>query len=199
MNPSWHWRRTVLAVAIPPLLVSLACASQAASPPTMSPDCEMDFNPTEADLDYVLSFPGRTFATGDWERSFSVNPSRATATWLSDELAAVAYIDYLIYGCGYTSDDLAEYYSEESFRSIIFAGYSALEPVAKCNVPEGDLTLHQFTGRSDDTDYSIDFWTLLRGDTRILDMTLALPADSSDQLDAYAATLFPRLPSCPND
>ncbi len=197
MNSSWQRRRCLLVLVMAPVLASLACVSQTASPPTISPDCEQDFNPTEADLDYVLSFPGRTFATGDWKRSFTVNPSRTTATWLSDGRSGVAYIDYLVYGCGYTPEDLAQSYSEDNFRSVIFADYSALQQVAKCESPDGLLTLYQFAGQFDGSDYSIDFWVLLRGDTRILNLTLALPTASKAQLDELAASLFPQLSSCP--
>jgi hypothetical protein len=190
---------TVLALLLAPLLASLACASQAAAPPQISPDCEVDVNPTEADLDYILSFPGRTFEAGDWERSFTANPSRASVTWLSEELSAVAYIDYLIYGCGYTSEELAEYHSEENFRSILFADYAGFRQVAKCESPQEHLTLYQFTGQFDGTDYSIDFWVLGHGETRVLDFTLALPAAAQDQRETFAASLFPQLPSCSND
>lgn len=55
-----------------------------------------------------------------WKSSYSVNPYRIHVTWISDDLQAVAYEEYLIYNCGLKEADVDAYYSDENFEQVIF-------------------------------------------------------------------------------
>jgi len=59
--------------------------------------------------------------------------------------SALAYLEYLVYNCGYTQADLNTYFSERNFKEVIFRDYQNLQRKAQCADDEAKLTLHEFT------------------------------------------------------
>jgi hypothetical protein len=179
------------------LLGIVACSTTGPAPaPTIAPDCESHVNPTEDDLDYVLGFPGTAFDGPGWDRSFTVEPLRVTATWLDEDQGGLGYIDYLVYSCGLARDDLDEYASEDVLYTVLFADYQDVSRLTSCTSEDGTVTLQEIAGGFEGTDYRIRYWIMPRGETRLLTMTLAMPSDLLSSLDDYASKVFPQLPSC---
>jgi len=174
----------------------LSCRFLAQKPLSIPGDCESATEPTEQDVEYVLGFAGNTFESSDWQRSYTVAPDRASVTWLNHGEGTVAFLEYLIYSCGYTQADMDDHFSEQNFEDIIFRDYENLQSIATCTDIEGDLTLHEFTAEVHETDYVIRFWIKLDSKTRVLDMMIVFPEVSETELDKYAREVFPELSSC---
>jgi hypothetical protein len=168
--------------------------------PTPSPtpsDCSTQTEPTEQDVNYALTFSGNIFETDDWQRSHTVASMRTSVTWLNDSVGALAYLEYLIYSCGYDQDDIEKYYSEQNFQEVIFSGnYQNMQRIAQCTDVTGELTLHEFRGVWQDEEYLFRMWVKLDNRTRVLSLLLVFPENSSDLLDKYSIKNFPTLDSC---
>jgi len=175
---------------------ALSCRPSTQTPVSIPGDCESAVEPTEQDVKYALGFAENTFESSDWQRSYAVAPDRVSVTWLNHDEGAVAFLEYLIYRCGYTQADVDDHFSEQNFKDIIFSDYENPQSIAACTDIGGDLTLHEFTAEIHETDYVIRFWIKLDSRTRVLDMMVVFPEASEAELDKYAKKVFPELSSC---
>jgi hypothetical protein len=178
------------------LILLLACRFGFAAPTPTPEDCRVSTDPTEQDVQYALAFTGSTFETNDWKRSYTVETFRVSITWLNDAEGALAYLERLIYSCGYNQTDMENYYSEENFTKVIFRDYQEVTRQARCSNKEDELTLYEFTAQSQGQDYLIRYWVKLDSTTRVLTMLLAFPIKSKELLDKYAKEVFPTLSAC---
>lgn len=152
--------------------------------------------------DYTLrdEWRVRTFALGvfgapHWNETYATQPYHVMRTWLSETYNAVVFVDYLIYNCGHTPADLANYFSDESFKTQILKDYQEAEQITVC--ADGDTTLYVYTARLHENDYLTYTWVMPEGKYRVLDVFMAFPVGKQDVMSEYARRLFPNLPSCP--
>jgi hypothetical protein len=150
--------------------------------------------PTEEDIDKILSFGTDLFESDNWVRSYTVEPYKITLTRHNDVDFAVAYTEYLVYTCGYGQTELNEYFSPEGFN-IVFQGYESYSQAGFCEAP--DLALYEFDLVDEGADYISHYWVEQTDDTHVLVMMLVFPKGSAAQLEEYSTRLFPALPSCP--
>lgn len=196
--------KKILPVLILVLLLS-ACApspSATATPtpaPTMPPPpveeagC-ISSQPTQADIDRALAYTGGVFSAPDWERSYTVEDSRVAVTWFGNTVSAVAFLEVLIFPCGYEEIDLDYFYGDENW-DIIFANYQQYQQVAECRADDGSR-LYQFQAVDQGFDYDISYWSKNDTDTRVITMMIVLPVGSDALMKEYAYSLFPTLQSC---
>ncbi|MBN2007039.1 MAG: hypothetical protein JXA21_27055 [Anaerolineae bacterium] len=158
--------------------------------------CGQSREPSEKDVKFLLGFTGDTFASDEWQRSYSAEDLRATVTWANDLEGGVAYAEYLLYNCGYTQNDLDLYFTEQNFKDIIFREYQNVQLVTNCATEDASLTLYEFSAIWEDEPYSLRYWVKLDSQTRVLTMMLAFPGSSIALMDHYAGVLFPNLQAC---
>jgi len=174
----------------------LSCRFLPQTPLSIPNDSDSATEPTRQDVEYVLGFPGNTFESSDWQRSYTVQSDRVSVTWLNDGEGALAFLDYLVYSQGYAQADVDDYFSEQNFEDILLRDYENPRRIATCTDAEGDLTLHEFAAEVNETDYVIRFWIRLDSTTRVLNMMIVFPEASEAKLDRYARQVFPELSSC---
>ena len=148
--------------------------------------------PTEQDINAILSFHKKTFDKSGWERSYAVMPNRVAVTWLHNEFGGLAYFENLLYNCGGAYDYIDEYLSKDSF-AIILEDYDSYEETAYCQV--GGLRLHQFDVLNQGQPYQIRYWADPQSDTRVYVTMLVFPIDNP-HMDEYAKSLNPQLIEC---
>lgn len=178
------------------IVAILSCKPGLWGTPAIPVDCKEVVDPTPKDVEYVLEFTGDTFTSAGWERSYTVGDQRASVTWLKNAESALAYLEYLVYNCGYTQADLNTYFSERNFKEVIFRDYQNLQRQAQCANDDAGLTLHEFTAVWQEKDYRIRYWVKLDSDTRVLTLMLTFPEKAEPSLDRYAKDIFPALSSC---
>lgn len=142
----------------------------------------------------VQMFASGIFERPVWTESFSSSPSRVTKTWLSSDLNAVNYLEYLVYNCGYKQADVETYYSDENFRTNIFQNYQNVKKTAECS--KNDLKHYEFTGSYKETKYLLYYWVKQDSDSRILGFMMAFPQTKTDDLKTYAQRVYPDLAVC---
>jgi hypothetical protein len=162
--------------------------------PTLEPVCISD-EPTQEDIDRGLAFTGNIFASPEWERSYAVMDGRVGVTWYNDTLGAVAYLEVLIFPCGYEEPDLDAYFSDENWE-VIFENYDGYEIVSECKMNNG-LQLYEVGASNMGFDYYINYWVRNDADTRVVTMMMTFPVESTDLLDEYSSRIFPTLSTCP--
>ncbi len=189
------------------LLLLSACAPAATptpvptpAPPTVPPlsveeaSC-ISSQPTQADIDRALAYAGGVFTAPDWERSYTVEDSRVAVTWFGNTVSAVAFLEALIFPCGYEEIDLDYFFGDENW-DIIFGNYQQYQRVDECRADDG-FRLYQFRAVDQDYDYDISYWSKNDTDTRVITMMIVLPVGSDALMEEYAYSLFPTLQSCP--
>lgn len=67
---------------------------------------------------------GKLFERLDWQRSYTVAEGRVTVTWFSETLAAVGFLEALIFPCGYEELDTDYYFNVDNWTL-----YSAITKV----------------------------------------------------------------------
>lgn len=139
-------------------------------------------------------FASGVFARPTWTESFSSTPERVTKTWLSNDLSAVSYLEYIMYNCGLAQNDIETYYSDKNFEKAIFQNYQNVEKTAECH--RDQLRHFEFTSTYNSTDYLMYYWAQPDGNTRVLGFMLAFPVTEKDQLKQYASRIYPSLTSC---
>ena len=142
----------------------------------------------------VREYAPGVFPSSDWNESFAIEPYRVTRTWIGKENGAITRLAYLLYNCGYSDADLATYYSEENFETVIFRDYQNPTRLATCSL--GQHTLYIYSARFNDLEYVIHDWVTQDGKKHVLDLFMAFPADQQEQLTSYSEKLYPQLPSC---
>lgn len=149
---------------------------------------------TEADINYAYSFAEKTLTSEHWERELRTGSDRVMVTWTGFDLGSIAFLDYRLYPTGYTEEMLAEYYSDASFSEILFIGYDNLSAITECQ--KDTLRLYELGASFEGRDYLIRKWVDLKEEDRMTDFALVFLASTPDDLDAYAESIFPSLPSC---
>jgi len=158
-----------------------------------SPGC-ISPEPTQDDIDRALSFTGKIFDIGGWERSYSVAETRVAATWLNNQLGSVAYLEALIFHCGYEEIDIENYFDDENWL-IIFENYESFELTDEC-VGKNGLRLYQFDAADQGSDYFIKYWVQPDTDHRVIIMMMTFPFQNIAILEDYSYRLFPTLTMC---
>jgi hypothetical protein len=163
--------------------------------PTVTPAC-ISPEPTQADIDRALDYTGALFKSDEWERSYSVMESRVGVTWMNNSIGAVAYLEALIFSCGYEEPDVDAYFSPETW-DVIFQYYDDYEIVSECRTDNG-LRLYEVDATNAGFEYDIRYWARNDTDNRVITMMMTFPVGTEDLLDDYATRLFPPLPDCNN-
>mgnify|MGYP000870219550 CR=1 FL=1 len=158
-----------------------------------TPAC-IDSVPTQADIDRAISFPGRFFDVGGWERTYTVASDKVVASWYNASIPAIVNLEALVFPCGYEDLDLDAYFNDEGW-SIIFGNYQSYEYVNECRDDRG-LRLYNFVAVDQGVAYNVRYWVVNDTPTRVLSFMAVLP-DSSTQMDEIAYAVFPQLQSCP--
>lgn len=195
----------LLAVVI--VLLISACAPGTATPanelqPSAANDPSVEqatpacisSEPTDADIDRALTYTKELFSGPEWERSYTVGGGRVSVTWANATDAAIAYSEALIFPCSYEEPDLNNFFSGENWN-VIFGNYESYQSVAECRTNDG-LRLYQFSAIEEGFNYAINYWVENDTETRVMDMMIVFPAESTELIDEYSANLFPELTSC---
>ena len=142
------------------------------------------------------TYTGDIFQTKDWKRVYTVGDQRVSITWDHKTLSALAYMEYLVWDCGYTQDDLGSYFSQSNFKNVFFSSYQSPVEQNRCSGENG-LTLYEYTATYQGEAYSIRYWSRLESPTRILTLMLSFPTKDKVVQDKFANQLFPKLVACP--
>jgi hypothetical protein len=185
------WKTALTSLACAGLILTAGCALQdQAAPPTPTP-CPAP--PIQQDIDAALNFANGIFEPERWKLTQDQAPFIIHLLWLQQDGGGVAHQEYLLYDCGYTPDDLDNYFSEDNFN-VILSGYEDWQSTTRC---EADgITLYEFDLIYEGGDYLMRYWIKPLSDTRVLDLSLAFPAADVNLMNAYAVRLFPQLSSC---
>jgi len=161
--------------------------------PTVTAAC-ISSQPTQADIDRALSFTAQNFVAAEWERSYSVADTRVAVTWSNATQGAAAYLEALLFPCGYEEPDLNAYFSEANWQTI-FANYESYLLLSECRNDNG-LRLYEFSAQSGGLEYAVSYWVKNDTDARVIVLMLIFPKESRAALSAYGAQIFPQLPNC---
>jgi hypothetical protein len=157
-------------------------------------DAECPITPaTEADFEQSAAIGEGVFDEDLWRFETMEHQALISVGWFRDDIVAFAHSQYLMYNCGYTDDELAEFYGAENME-VMLGGYDTWEQTASCKA--GDIELREYNLTLDGGDYISRFWIEPLSDTRVRDMRLDFPADQGDEMDEYAQKLYPQLASC---
>lgn len=176
-------------------LLCFACigAGLVANSMNLADDCKQR-GPSWVDDFNVQTYSKGVFKRDIWKETFTNSPDRATMTWTSDSLNAVAYLDNTVYECGFGSTYLEDNFNDSNFKTVIYNTYQNVERVSECS--KDDLHLYIYTGQYKGTDYEMYFWTQANGKTRWLSFSMAFPTSNQAQLKDYAEKMHPELSSC---
>ena len=175
------------------LCLSLLVAGLLVNSVGISSDCKTK-NSSILDVIRVQTFAPGIFGRDVWSESYTSSPDRVTMTWLSNNLNAVAYVEYLVYSCGYTQKDVDTYFSEDNFKSTLFKDYQDVTKTAECS--KDDLRHYEFRGKFSGIHYLMVYWVKPENGNRILDFMMAFPVEKQDELKKVATQLYPQLPAC---
>lgn len=144
----------------------------------------------EADM---LALVEGVFDPSEWSLELSTAESKNVATWRSDATGALVFMEYLHYDCGVTEAQIDEYYSPEGFDTL-FLNYETHAQTAACRV--GALRLYEFDAVFGGSDYHTLYYVEQVSPTRVVGVDMIFPAAYRAKQAAYAARLYPELPSC---
>ena len=161
--------------------------------PTVTPAC-ISPEPQQEDIDRAIGLTGQLFEQDDWEQSYTVSEDRVSVSWFSNSLASVAFLEVLVFPCGYEEPDLNDYFTDENWENV-FANYEDYELVTECRSDIG-LRLYEFDVVSDGAPYLVNYWVSNDTSTRIITFMMIVPDDSFDLLDEYGYSIFPQLSNC---
>jgi hypothetical protein len=159
--------------------------------PTVTPAC-ISPEPTQDDIDRALGFTGPLF--DDWERSYTVSEDRVSVSWFSNSLGAVAFMEVLIFPCGYEEPDLNNYFNDENWANV-FANYQSYTPINECRSDIG-LRLYEFSAVSVDVPYMVRYWVMNDTNNRVISFMLLMAGESFAGIDSIGYSLFPQLSNC---
>lgn len=188
---------TLVLFMLIPVLLSCGMPGRrmpASTLPAKTSDACVSPQPTQEDIDRVLSHAGGEIDPSEWERSFFVSEYRVAVTWSNTPLGAIIYLEALIFPCGYEETDLENYFNDENWKTI-FLDYESHDLTAQCRAGNR-LWLYQFTAANQGFDYNVHYWVERDTDTRVITTMLVFPLGSESLLDEYAARLFPDLATC---
>ena len=182
------------------LAVILSIFPAACAPVTAAPQSEVatdecgPIEPTDKDLQYVMSFGQEIFSSKDWIKSYTVEPYKISLSRHNDALNAISYIEYLIYTCGYSQANLNNYFNDQGFN-VIFGGYESHTLAKFCE--KKSLALYEYDLVNNGADYVAHYWVKQDTETRVLVVMIVLPKDNPTLMNQYSQKLFPDLTSCP--
>jgi hypothetical protein len=191
------FRSTCTLIGLFAILFALsACTLPDFSSQKPKPDCNKAADPTDQDVKKALAYTGDIFLTSNWKRLYTVGNQRVAITWHHNSLDALAYLEYLVWDCGYTQSDLDIYFSESSFKNGFFKAYDNPVEVKHCTGDNG-LSLYEYSAAYQGEAYSILYWSKLESPIRILTLMLSFPTKDKAAQDQLASRLFPKLVACP--
>jgi hypothetical protein len=150
--------------------------------------------PGEEDVEIALDHGGDVFDPAEWEGSHVVNEDSVSVTWQNIPLSALAFIQVIIFPCGYEEPDLNHFFNDEHWEAL-FANYDSYEMIDECRSEQG-LRLYELEAVSQEVDYNIRYWSENDTNERIITTMLTFPFGSEDVMDEYSIALFPELPNC---
>ena len=178
------------------LLALSACSLTDSSNQKPKPNCSKTADPTDQDVKKALAYTGDIFQNSNWKRIYTVGNQRVAITWNHNTLDALAYLEYLVWDCGYTQAALDSYFSQSNFKEVFFSAYQNPVELKRCTGADG-LSLYEYSANYKDQDYSIRYWSKLVSPTRILTLELSFPTKNKAAQDQLATQLFPQLVTCP--
>lgn len=161
---------------------------------TLTPVC-ISAQPTQADIDRALMFTGAAFSAAEWERSYTVSENRVSVSWLNNSQGALAYLEVLIFPCGYEEPDIDNYFSDENWK-LIFQSYENHTSTSPMCRTDSGLRLYEFKAASGGNDYDIRYWVQNDTDNRVISLMFVTPAGNEAMMNDFASRLFPRLSTC---
>jgi hypothetical protein len=129
-----------------------------------------------------------------WIASANEDVARTTATFRSDKLGAVAYVDYLHFDKGLKAEEVDAVFNDAWFKGTL-ANYDAWRRIVTCKL-EGDVTLHEFNVEKSQNKYAMRYWIQPVSQTRTVAIFLVFPISDTGNMDAYAQRLFPDASTC---
>lgn len=174
------------------LILAWGCAPKPYAVPT--DECG-PVEPSDQDVRFALDFGKDMFVGEEWVKSYTVDPYRVSVTHQNESLSAIAYVEYLMFNCGYGQAELDEYFNDEGF-SIVYGNYESYTLSSFCEID--NLALFEYDLVDSGIQYSSRYWVKQESDTRILVAMLVFPTTDQTQLNGYAARLFPNLVTCKN-
>ncbi|HET7144175.1 MAG TPA: hypothetical protein VFI68_09170 [Anaerolineales bacterium] len=161
--------------------------------PIVTPVC-ISSDPAPDDIERALSFTSELFSAAEWERTYTVANGRVSVVWSNNPLGSLAYVEALVFPCGYEEPDLDNYYIDGTWR-VIFSNYDSYEPVTACKIDVG-IRLYEFKVVTGGSAYNIKYWAQNDTDTRVIGAMIVFPIELQPLMDEYAAQLFPNFTSC---
>lgn len=150
--------------------------------------------PTQDDVDRALNFTGKIFENENWVRTYTVSADRVSVLWDSPSLGALAFLEVLIFSCGYEDLDLDIFFSVDSWQ-IVFGGYDSYELLSECRNDNGQR-LYEFVLGTGGYVYDANYWSVNDTPTRVVTMEIIFPVESEILFDEFSYSLFPQLPNC---
>lgn len=154
----------------------------------------IDIAPTQDDIDRALNFTGKIFENENWVRTYTVSADRVSVFWESTSLGAIAFLEVIIFPCGYEDLDLDIFFSVDSWQ-IVFGGYESYEFLSECRNDAGQR-LYEFVLGLDGFVYDANYWSVNDTPTRVVTMEIIFPVESEILFDEFSYSLFPQLPNC---
>jgi hypothetical protein len=181
---------------IPGAVLSTPSLPPAAAPQTQAADAVgcISSEPAQDDIDRALKYTDEIFSGAEWARSYTVETNRVTVTFSGEPLNALAFVEALIFQCGYSETEVDGYFNQENW-DIIFVNYDSYEAVSDCRFGES-LRLYQFKAMEEGYGYRINYWALNDTEWRVMGMMIVFPVESKSLMDEYSSALFPELASC---
>src|SRR4051812_6926642 len=144
----------------------------------------------------ALAVAGGVFQSTVWSAPTTNGDYAAqmTVTWLSDWLGAVAFLEYLHYDCGVTSQDIEQWGTPKGFK-VIFENFSSYLLTAQCQRNGVQLFEFDVVTTYGANDHAL-YWVKQVSPKRIAAFDLILPDSYHAKQVGYARLLFPELPTC---
>lgn len=160
----------------------------------MSSAQEMDEPSPEREIYTALGYGDGVFEPDLWLASAAETTANTTATWNATSLGALSYLDYRHFPEGTTKEEIDALFDNVWFEAV-FANYTSWRKTGVCY--DGDLTLHEFELKNNDTSYNMRYWVEpLEENTRVRAHFIVFPVSYQAELEEYAARLFPKFASC---
>ncbi len=152
------------------------------------------------DSNYSDIWRARNYAHGVfdsefWQISYDTLPFRIDVIWDSPQFESLVYLEYLIFNCGYTEEDLDDYFNDEYFAQIVLIDYDNPQKVGECR--QGDVRLYEFRADFMGQSYRISQWVKPDNERRVAGLFMTFPLEDEEMMDSYAVKIFPELPVCP--